>query len=59
MDPAHMRWVSTQVQQGSFLLCPEGSHCDMWDDQAHYFPGLVTWLKATDAGKKRVASLKP
>jgi proline iminopeptidase len=59
MDPAHMQWVSTQVQQGSFLLCPEGSHCDMWDDQAHYFPGLVRWLKATDAGKKKMTSPKP
>jgi len=59
MDPAHMKWVATQVQHGSFLLCPEGSHCDMWDDQAHYFPGLITWLKATDAGKKTVALQKP
>jgi proline iminopeptidase len=55
MDPAHMKWVSTQVQHGSYLQCPEGSHCDMWDDQAHYFPGLLKWLKQTDAGKKTVA----
>jgi proline iminopeptidase len=54
MDPVHMKWVSTQVQQGSFLLCPNGSHCDMWDDQASYFPGLLRWLKETNAGKKRV-----
>jgi proline iminopeptidase len=59
MDPAHMRWVSTRVKQGSFLLCPEGSHCDMWDDQDHYFPGLIRWLKETDAGKKTVAHSKP
>ncbi|MFW9820814.1 MAG: proline iminopeptidase-family hydrolase, partial [Candidatus Thorarchaeota archaeon] len=25
MDPEHMKWVSTQVQQGEFLLCPNGS----------------------------------
>jgi proline iminopeptidase len=54
MDPAHMRWVSQEVQQGSFLLCPQGSHMSMWDDQAHYFPGLLKFLKAVDAGKKRV-----
>ena len=59
MDPAHMQWVSTQVQQGSFLLCPDGSHCAMWDDQAHYFPGLVRWLKATDAGKTSVVFPNP
>jgi proline iminopeptidase len=55
MDPTHMRWVASQVQQGSFLFCPEGSHCAMWDDQAHYFPGLLRWLKATDAGRRKVA----
>ncbi len=54
MDPAHMKWVSTQVQHGSFLLCPDGSHCSMWDDQPHYFPGLIRWLKATDRGAKAV-----
>ena len=59
MDPAHMKWVSTQVQHGSFLLCPDGSHCDMWDDQAHYFPGLVRWLKQTDGGKQLVVLAKP
>ncbi len=54
MDPAHMRWVSEQVPQGSFLLCPQGSHLAMWDDQAHSPPGLVKFLKAVDAGKKKV-----
>lgn len=54
MDPAHMQWVSTQVKHGSFLLCPNGSHCDMWDDQPHYFPGLIRWLKATDRGQLTV-----
>jgi hypothetical protein len=26
----------------------------MWDDQKAYFGGLVRWLEAVDAGKKRV-----
>jgi len=55
MDPAHMRWVSTQVQHGSFLLCPDGSHLAMWDDQAIYVHGLVQFLKAIDHGAQRVA----
>jgi len=59
MDPAHMQWVSTQVQQGSFLLCPNGSHCDLWDDQGTYFPGLIRFLKETDAGRKTVRFAKP
>jgi proline iminopeptidase len=54
MDPAHMKWVSTQVQHGSFLLCPEGSHMSMWDDQKTYVTGLVKFLEAIDGGATRV-----
>lgn len=49
MDPEHMKWISTQVQKGRFLLCPNGSHMSMWDDQEHYFPGLIAFLKDVDA----------
>jgi len=55
MDPEHMRWVSTQVKHGSFLLCPQGSHMAMWDDQRSYAAGLVRFLKEVDAGKTSVA----
>jgi proline iminopeptidase len=55
MDPEHMRWISTQVKNGSFLLCPNGSHMAMWDDQPIYVPGLLRFLKEVDAGKTRVA----
>lgn len=51
MDPEHMKWISTQVKKGRFLLCPNGSHLSMWDDQEHYFPGLISFLKSVDAGK--------
>ncbi len=51
MDPEYMRWMSTQFPKGRFLLCPDGGHLCMWDDQAHFFPGLLTFLKDTDAGK--------
>lgn len=54
MDPEHMKWIATQVKQGSFLLCPEGSHMSMWDDQATYARGLIRFLKEVDAGKVRV-----
>lgn len=49
MDPEHMKWMSTQVKQGRFLLCPNGSHLSMWDDQEHYFPGVIQFLKDVDA----------
>ena len=51
MDPEYMRWMSTQFPKGRFLLCPDGGHMCMWDDQAHFFPGLMSFLKDTDAGK--------
>lgn len=54
MDPEHMRWVSTQVQHGSFLLCPNGSHLAMWDDQQTYVHGLESFLEAVDHGAQRV-----
>jgi proline iminopeptidase len=55
MDPEHMRWVSTQVQHGSFLLCPNGSHLAMWDDQQTYIRGLLKFLDAVDHGARSVA----
>lgn len=45
MDPKYMEWMAGQFPNGSFLLCPDGSHCSMWDDQRHYFPGLIAFLK--------------
>ena len=34
-----------QFPNWSFLLCPNGSHCSLWDDQEYYFPGLIAFLK--------------
>jgi proline iminopeptidase len=50
MDPEHMKWMSTQVQRGRYLYCPNGSHLSMWDDQEHYFPGLIGFMKDVDQG---------
>lgn len=44
MDPEHMKEQSTKVKDGSYLYCPNGSHMAMWDDQEHYFSGLLEWL---------------
>jgi proline iminopeptidase len=45
MDPKHMEWIANTVQNGRFLLCPNGSHMCMWDDQKVYMKGLVDFLK--------------
>jgi proline iminopeptidase len=50
-----MKWISTQVQNGSYLFCPNGSHIDMYDDQQVYMAGLIKFLKGVDEGKKTVA----
>ena len=55
MDPAHMKWMSTQVQNGSYLYCANGSHMDMYDDQNTYMNGLIKFLEQTDQGKKTVS----
>jgi proline iminopeptidase len=49
-----MRWVSAQVQHGSFLFCPNGSHLAMWDDQQIYASGVLAFLDAVDQGAQRV-----
>ncbi len=51
MDPEHMKWMSTQVQHGRYLLCPNGSHMSMYDDQKNYFPGLISFIKDVNEGK--------
>jgi proline iminopeptidase len=50
MDPAHMAWIATQVKQGNSLICPNGSHMSMYDDQQTYMAGLIKYLKAVDDG---------
>jgi proline iminopeptidase len=54
MDPAHMEWMSKQVQNGSYLFCPNGSHMCMYDDQDTYLKGLIKFIKAVDEGKKKI-----
>jgi proline iminopeptidase len=50
MDPEYMKWMATQVQHGDSLVCPNGSHCSMWDDQQNYFNGLIKFIKEVDHG---------
>jgi proline iminopeptidase len=47
MDPRHMEWMASELPKGRFLLCPNGSHMAMWDDQQTYFRGLIDFI--TDA----------
>ena len=51
MDPKHMEWMATQVQNGQYLHCPSGSHLAMYDDPETYFSGLIKFIKNVDQGK--------
>ena len=48
MNPEYMKWMSTQVQNGRFLYCENGSHLSQYDDQKNYFPGVIKFLKDVD-----------
>ena len=54
MDPAHMKWMATQVRNGSYLYCPNGSHMCFYDDQQKYFEGLTKFIAGIAAGKQAV-----
>jgi proline iminopeptidase len=45
MDPNYMEWMSKQLPKGEFLLCKNGSHCCMFDDQETYMKGLISFIK--------------
>ncbi len=51
MNPKEMEEMSKMVKHGRYLYCPNGSHFSFWDDQEHYFPGLISFLKDADGGK--------
>lgn len=50
MDPEQMKWMSTQVKQGRYLHCPNGSHMSMYDDQETYVNGLIKFIKDVNNG---------
>jgi len=50
MDPDQMKWESEQVQHGRYLYCPNGSHLAMWDDQQHFYPGVIQFIRDVDEG---------
>ena len=51
MDPAHMEMMSKQLPKGRYLLCPNGSHLAMYDDQQVYFDGLIKFIRDVAAGR--------
>ena len=50
MDPKHMEWMASEVQNGRSLIT-NGSHLSQFDDPETYFSGLIKFIKDVDAGK--------
>ncbi|MFC7666691.1 proline iminopeptidase-family hydrolase [Hymenobacter humi] len=50
MDPEHMRMIAQKVKNGNALICPNGSHMSLYDDQQTYFTGLIKFLKSVNEG---------
>ncbi len=48
MDPKYMEWMSKQFPKGQFVLCKNGSHLSMYDDQQAYFAGLIKFIKSVN-----------
>ena len=53
MDPKHMEWIASEVQNGQYLHCPNGSHLAMYDDAEIYFKGLIEFIKSVDQKKTK------
>ncbi|MEP0134510.1 MAG: proline iminopeptidase-family hydrolase [Eudoraea sp.] len=51
MDPKHMEWIASEVQNGKYLHCPNGSHLAMYDDAEIYFKGLIEFIVNVDMAK--------
>ena len=43
--------MAARLPRGRFLLCPRGGHMAMYDDQATYFAGLISFLKSVERGR--------
>lgn len=54
MDPEHMRMVANKVQNGTALICPNGSHMSFYDDQQTYMAGLTKFILGVNKGEKKV-----
>jgi proline iminopeptidase len=45
VDPKHMEAMSAKMQRGQYLLCPNGSHNAIWDDQEILMTGIIKFIK--------------
>jgi proline iminopeptidase len=49
MDPEHIEWMANELPNGTYLYCPNGSHCAQYDDQEIYMEGLIRFIREVDS----------
>ena len=50
MDPGYMEMMATRFPRGTYLLCPDGSHMAMYDDQVTWFGGILDFVRSVERG---------
>lgn len=48
-----MDLIARRVNRGRYLLCPNGGHMAMYDDQKIYMTGLIQFIRDVDSGRFR------
>ena len=51
MDPEDIRREGRLIPRSRTLICENGSHLAMWDDQEAYFKGLIGFLHDVESGR--------
>jgi proline iminopeptidase len=51
MNPDDIRTMGRLLPRGRTLICENGSHLAMWDDQEAYFRGLIDFLHDVQKGR--------
>ena len=50
MDPAYLEKMTHELKRGRHVVCPNGSHMSLYDDQAIYTSSLIKFIKDVDLG---------
>ena len=50
MNPDDMKREGKLIPNSRVLLCENGSHMCLWDDQEAYFKGLLGWIRDVESG---------
>jgi hypothetical protein len=50
MDPKYLEMMAHRVRNGRYLLCPNGSHLAIYDDQKVYMQGIIAFIRDVDTG---------